>query len=526
MNPDFDAESLSPAERWVIAATVMFGAFMAVMDTTVINVSIPHMMGNFGQDLSSITWVATSYSIAEIIMITMTGWWSALIGRRRLFLASFALFTLGSVLCGTATSFPQMIAYRVIQGIGGGALIPISQAILRETFPRNQQGMAMAVYGMGVVLAPAVGPVLGGWLTDTYGWPWVFFINVPVCILGMLLVRRYVHDPCYLRRGMKSIDWQGIFLLSVTLTGMQVVLERGQEKNWFESNQIVIGTIVSAVAFLALMIWELRVKEPVINLRMLKDRNLLLGSGMGLLYGMALFGTTFILPQFTQELLGYPALQAGLVMAPRALTLMLCMPLAGWLYPRLGFKALALVGIGVLLWSYYDLMLLSLDAGFWNLVPPLLIMGLGMPFLFVALTTVSLSSVDRHNLTEASSIYTLARRVGGNIGYALAATLVAHGEQIHRVHLAGHISLLNQATRSYQSALANLMRHAGVSTADAPWTILALLERLLNRQASMMAYNDVSLFFGCIFLFMIPLIFFLPAHTETTGVKRLHPTRR
>lgn len=520
MNTHQDAESLTPAERWLIAMTVMFGAFMAVMDISVVNVAMPHMMGSFGQDLSSITWVATSYSIAEIIMVTMAGWWSALIGRKTLFLASFALFTLGSVLCGTATNFSQMLVYRVIQGIGGGALIPVSQAILRETFPSEQQGMAMAVYGMGVVLAPAIGPILGGWLTDNYGWPWVFFINVPVCALGMLLVSRFVHDPAYLKRGVKSIDWLGIALLTVTLTGMQVVLERGQEKNWFESNQIVLGTVVTVAAMLALVFWELRTAEPVVNLRMLKNRNLTIGSSMGLVFGVALFGTTFILPQFTQELLGYPAFQAGLVLAPRALSLLLFMPVAGWLYRQVDSRLLVLLGIGIITWSYYDLTSLNLNAGFWNLAPTLLIMGAGMPFMFVTLSTVSLSTVDRSNMTDASSIYTLARRVGGNIGYALVATLVSRGEQIHRFHLASHVSGMDQITQARESAMTQLLHHLGVGAASAARTALALTNRLIDRQAAMMAYNDVSLFFGLIFVAIVPFVFLLPGRAEAPAKAR------
>ncbi len=335
-----------------MAITVMFGAFMAVMDISVVNVSMPHMMGSFSEDLSAITWVATAYSIAEIIMVTMSGWWSTLIGRKRLYLWSFGLFTVGSILCGTATTFHQMLVYRVIQGIGGGALIPISQAILRESFPQEEQGMAMAIFGMGVVLAPAVGPILGGWLTDHYGWPWIFFINIPVSVVGMLMVGAFVHDPAYLRRGVKKIDWVGIALLSVALTTMQVVLERGQSENWFESNMIVMGTIVGTVTALFLVWWEMKIPEPVINFRILKNIPLSIGSAMGIIFGVALFGTTFILPQFTQNLLGYPALEAGMVLAPRAAMLMLFMPIVGRLYNRVDARVLVLVGVVITFWAY------------------------------------------------------------------------------------------------------------------------------------------------------------------------------
>ena len=509
--------------KWIITVTVMFGAFMAVMDVSVVNVALPHMMGSFGEDLSSITWVATSYSIAEIIMVTMAGWWSTLVGRKRLFLFSFGLFTFGSILCGTAHTFTQMIIYRTIQGIGGGSLIPISQAILRETFPQEEQGMAMAMYGMGVVLAPAVGPILGGWLTDHYGWAWIFYINVPVSIVGMFMVATFVHDPSYLRRGVKSIDWFGIGLLAVALTTMQVVLERGQEKNWFESNWIIFGIAVCLVSAVVLVLWELRIEEPVINLRILRNMPLTVGSSMIVIFGIALFGTTFILPQFTQKLLGYPAFEAGLVLAPRAMMLLLIMPVVGRLYGRVNARVLMLIGILIVCWSYYDLAHLSLEAGFWDLVPMLLVMGVGMPFMFVTLSTVSLSTVSKQDMTEASSIFTLARRVGGNVGYAFVATLVARGAQIHRTYLVSHISLFNPNYMEFRRRIAGLLTYAGVTPSLAETSGNALIDSVVNRHAIMLAYNDVSRIFGVLFLVTIPLVFLLPGRTPRTEESRGAP---
>ncbi len=505
------------ANKWIITFTVVFGTFMAVMDISVVNVALPHMMGSFGQDMSSITWVATSYSIAEIIMATMAGWWSTVLGRKRLYLLSFGLFTLGSILCGTAHSFSQMLAYRILQGIGGGSLIPVSQAILRETFPQEEQGMAMAMYGMGVVLAPGTGAILGGWLTDHYGWAWIFYINVPVSVIGIMMVTAFVHDPPYLRRGVKRIDWLGIGLLAVALTTMQVVLERGQENNWFQSDMIKVGAAVSVVAVAALVFWELKTDEPVVNLRMLRNMPLTIGSSMGVIFGVALFGTTFLLPQFTQELLGYPAFKSGLVLAPRALMLLLVMPIAGWLYRYVDARGLMLFGIGVIWWSFHDLSRLSLGAGFWNLVPILVIMGAGMPFMFVTLTTVSLSTVSRRDMTDASSIYTLARRVGGNIGYAVVATLAARGVQIHRAHLVTHMNLLNPHFMEFRSRVMALLEQAGMDPATAQKSGDALLNMLLNRQAAMLSYNDIARIFGMMFVIAAPLILLLPGRSGFTN---------
>ena len=498
--------------KWIVAMTVMFGAFMAVMDISVVNVAMPHMMGAFSQDLSSITWVATAYSIAEIIMLTMAGWFSMLMGRKRLYMWSFGLFTLGSILCGTAVTFPQMLFYRVLQGIGGGSLIPVSQAILRESFPKEEQGMAMAIFGMGVVLAPAVGPVVGGWLTDYYGWPWIFYINVPVSIVGILLVGAFVHDPHYLRRGVKNIDWTGIALLTTSLTTMQIVLERGQNENWFDSRMIISGTVICITTLFALVYWELKNPEPVINFRILRNIPLALGSAVGIIFGLALFGTTFILPQFTQELLGYPAFQSGLVLAPRAFMLLLFMPIVGRLYNHVDPRLLALTGVGITFWSYYNLAGLSLAAGFWNIIPTLLIMGVGIPFIFVTLSTLSLSTISRADMTDASGMYTLARRVGGNIGYALAATIVARSQQIHRSVLVSHVNPFNPRYAEYIQKTANALKHVGL---DAQTLQHALVNRVVSMHATMLAYNDVSWIFGLLFLCIIPFVLMLPVRSAS-----------
>jgi DHA2 family multidrug resistance protein len=508
--PPLSSNAAPNANKWIIAGVVMFGAFMAVMDISVVNVALPHMMGTFGESLSAITWVATSYSIAEIIMVSMAGWFSTLLGRKRLYLLSFALFTVGSILCGTAHTFTQMMIYRTIQGIGGGSLIPVSQAILREAFPHEQQGIAMAIYGMGVVLAPATGPIIGGWLTDHYGWPAIFYINVPVSIIGIILTAIFLYDPPYLRRGVKSIDWGGIGLLAVSLTGLQIVMERGQEKGWFSSSLIVWGTIITLSAIIALIIWELRADHPIINLRLLKHSSLSIGCCMGIVLSIGLFGTTFILPQFTQDLLGYDAFKSGLILAPRAFALLAAMPLAGILYRHVNAKALILFGLGFILWSYWDLAHLSLTIDFWGLVPLLLIMGIGMPFMFVTISTVSLSAINRQEMTDASSIYTLARRVGGNIGYALVATLVARGVQVHRTDLTAHVSAYNPAYRSFLASATALLQHQGLSALQAGQAALGLINQLVNRQATMMAYNGAAYALGFLFLATVPLVFLLP----------------
>jgi DHA2 family multidrug resistance protein len=505
-----DGSGIHTKHKWMITISVMLGAFLSVMDTSIVNVALPHMMGNFGQTLSAITWVATSYSIAAIVVITMTGWLSTLIGRKTLYLSSFVLFTIGSILCGAAKTFPQMIIYRIIQGIGSGALIPISQAVLRETFPRKQHGMAMAIFGMGVVLAPALGPIVGGWLIDHYSWPWIFYINIPFSAIGIWMVYHYVYDPDFLKRGVKTIDWVGISLLTTGLAGLQVVLERGQEKNWFDSSFITVWAVISAVSLIALVIWELHTKEPIVDLHVLRNRPFAIGFTVVSLYGIALYGTTFILPQFTQSLLGYSAYQSGLTLLPRAMAIFILMPLAGRLYNRVDAKVLLTAGIGITCWSYWLLAHLSLEVAFDSLVPILVLMGAGMAFIFVPLSTVSLITIPHKEMTNATSLYTLMQRIGGNVGYAVTVTILERRIQFHHSNLAENISASHGYFLHTYHLFSEYFHRLGYGPVRDRLATFSLLDRLINRQATMLSYNDLSWIFMLMFLFITILILFLP----------------
>jgi DHA2 family multidrug resistance protein len=450
------------------------------MDVTVVNVAMPHMMAAFKQNLLSITWVSTAYSIAEIIMITMTAFWSTLLGRKRLFLLSMTIFIAGSALAGTSQTFGQMLLYRVIQGLGGGALIPAAQAITRERFPPAEQGMAMALFSMGVMLAPTLGPVLGGWLIDHWGWRWIFYINVPIAVAGVAMVTAFVDDPPYLKRGFERIDWVGIGLLTVGLTSLQLVLERGQSFGWFASNWIIVGAIVAALTVGGLIVWELMSDEPIINFRLFRNFRLSIGSGLGAIIGFALFGSTFLLPQMTQEVLGYPAFRAGLVLFPRAASMFLIMPIVGRLYNLVSPRILISFGVLVLAVSFWQLSRLSPAAQFSDFVWPLIETGIGIGCSMVLLSTISLSSSRRADMTAAAGIYTLVRRVSGNVSYAILATLV---ERRTDFHLSSVITL-------------------GVHD---PAPVL-----ILNQQARMLAYTDCYKFLALMFIVALPLTVLLP----------------
>jgi DHA2 family multidrug resistance protein len=504
--------------KWLVAGSVMIGTFLSVMDATVVNVAMPHMMGSFGQDLLTIAWVSTAYSIAEIIMITMAAWWTMLLGRKQLFLVSMFLFIVGSVLAGTSKTFGQLIFYRVLQGIGGGSLMPCSQAIARETFPPAEQGMAMAIYSMGVVTAPAIGPVVGGWLVDNYGWQWVFYINVPFCVVGILMVSAFVHDPPYLKRGVAAIDWGGIILLTIGLTAAQVVLERGQEVDWFASNWIVFGAAVAALALAALVGWEMfYADEPIVDFRLFRNVPLSVGCGLGVVIGFALFGSSFLLPQFTQELLNYPAYQAGLVLMPRALTMLLAMPIVGRLYNLMSPRTLIGAGVVLLAYAYWRLGHFTLYVGFWSFLPILVMSGIGMGASMVTLSTVSLSTIPRYAMTAASSLYTLTRREAGNVAYAALATLLARREQFHRSALVDSIAATNPTFRRADMEFRNALLSAGLRSAPGMRRDLAMVNSMINRQATMMAYNDCFWLVVPMFLIVLPLLFLLPKEGVPSG---------
>jgi len=506
------------ATKWLIGLAVMTGTFMSIMDVSVVNVAMPHMMGSFGEDLLTITWVSTAYSVAELIMITMTGWWSTLVGRKRFLIASMLVFITGSILAGASRSFGQMVFSRILQGIGGGGLMPVSQAIMRETFPPSEQGMSQAIFSMGTMLAPALGPTLGGWIVDNFGWPWIFYINLPICIFGIVMISTFVHDPPYLKRGFVKIDWTGIGLLTAGLALMQLVLERGEEVDWFASNLIVFGTIIAVGALASLIVWELKTDEPVIDFRILKNVPLSVGCAIGGVLGFALFGTTFILPQWTQNLLGYPALDAGLVLLPRTVVMFVMMPVIGRIYNRINPRVTVAIALVLLAMSTWSLGHFPLSVGFWNFTPMLVMMGIALAIGMVPVSTMALSSVPKPRMTAASSIFSMTRTIAANVAYAIDATLLARRTQFHRVMLVHNLSNLNGAYVFSHAGLAARLMHHGMDATQAQRSSSKMLEGLLNRHATMMAYNDTLSLITVLILPALLLVLLLPNRVFPEGV--------
>ena len=503
------ASSAKAPHKWLVAITVLTGAIMAVLDSSIVNVALPDMSGTLGATLSEITWVVTGYLLANVLIMPIIGLMSAHFGRKRFYITSVVMFTAASVACGMAHTLSMMVVFRLVQGIGGGVLITVSQAILRETFPPEEQGVAMGLYGMGVVLAPAFGPTLGGYLTDHYTWPWVFFINIPVGIVCVFLASRFIHDPPYLAQEKGSFDIPGLALMTVGLGALQLMLEKGQEKDWFESTLIVGLAITAAVGLLAFVWRELRAREPAVDLRLLKNGPLASATALGGVLGMGLFGSLFILPIFFQRLLGFSAMEAGMALMPRSLAMAVVMPISGRLYNRLGPRILVTSGLVVSAFSFFQFTRLTTDTGTWDLVMPQIWQGVGFGLIFVALSTAALSTVERPKMTAAAGLYNVVRQIFGSVGIALAATQISTATTRYHSMLAEHVTPYAEATRRWLESAGGTL-HGVIPDAGQPTLrALQLLDASVLRQATVLAYNHAFLLISVTFLAAVPLALFL-----------------
>lgn len=499
----------SSANKWTIAATVILGTYVAVIDVTIVNIAMPQMMGTFGVSLDVITWVAVAYSIAEIVMVTMASWFTRLLGRKNFYLICITLFTVASIFSGLSRSLEMMILTRVLQGIGGGALIPMAQAIMLETFPKEEHGTAMAVFMIGVVVAPAMGPVLGGYLTDTYGWPWIFYINLPVGIVSIVLIAMFLPESEYVKRGLSRIDVVGIVLLVAGLTSLQLFIERGERLEWFASTFIVVMAGVAVLSLTALVVWELHTEEPVVNFRVLQNVPFTSGSMLGFIFGMTSFASIFIIPLFLQQIRGYSVMDSGLIQMPRMLVMILIAPVAGRLFGKVDSRLLILVGISFMMMGYFYMAGFTLDVGYWDIFPGMVLTGTGMAFTFSVMSATCMQTIPPALLTAASGLYTLSRRIGGNIGYALVATQIPHRATLHRSYLMEHLTPYDDRTMNAVEGMTGLLVSRGLSLGEASQSALKLLDGNVHRQATMIAYNDMFWMMGGLFVLGLPLLLFI-----------------
>ena len=491
---------------WIIAISVMFATFMEVLDTTVVNVSLPHIAGSLSVTIDEATWALTSYLVANAIILPMTGWLAGMFGRKRLLMLSVVGFTASSFLCGLAPTLSLLIAFRIMQGATGGALQPLSQAVLLEAFPPSDRGKAMGFWGLGIVVAPILGPVLGGWLTDSYSWRWVFYINIPVGIASIVMTKLFIFDPPYLRQENRSIDYWGIGMLAVGIGALQIVLDKGQEEDWFSSHMITTLAIISAVTLIALIVHELRTDNPVVDLRVFKARSYAVGVFLMTVVGFVLYGSMVLLPIMLQTLLGYPPLQAGIAMAPRGIGSFFMMPLTGLMTGRFDPRKLLstglIVGGSTLTW----LSLLNLQAGYWDIFWPQLIQGVGMSLLFVPLTTVAMDPIPRERMGNATSLFNLMRNIGGSVGIATTGTMLARTQQSTTALLGANVTPYDTASQSMLAQLQAAFMAGGADAVTATNRAYAAVFGMVQRQASMVAFVGIFQLMGFIFIALVPLV--------------------
>lgn len=488
--------------HWLVTLAVMVPTLIEVLDTSVANVALKHIQGSLAAGEEEVTWVLTSYLVANAVVIPMSGWLARLMGRKRFLMLSIAVFTASSLLCGAATTLPQIILFRIFQGLGGGGLQPMSQAILMETFPPRQRGMAMGIFGLGVVLGPILGPLMGGYLTDNFTWRWIFYINLPVGLLALYLAGAFLFDPPYMERRSRgeAVDYLGLALLTTGIGALQIVLDKGQQDDWFSSPCIATLSVVSVVSLVALVFWELRHPSPVLDFRILRNRSFAIGTAVMFLGFFAFFGSIVLLPLFLQGLMDYTAYLAGLVLGPGGMLALVFMPVAGKLTERVDARWLLAFGMLVCAYSLYVMAGFNLHIDFGTAAFARVLQGIAMPFFFVSLSVVTFAYVPREVMNTASSLYNLLRNLGGSFGVAFVTTLLARRTQYHHSVLAENMTPLST---SYQSAFERIREGLAMQlgeVTDLAERTRALIYQLLQREAAALAFNDAFLAQAFIFL--------------------------
>jgi DHA2 family multidrug resistance protein len=489
--------------KWLIAVAVMLATIMEVIDTTIANVALLHIRGSLSAGVDEAAWVLTSYIVANAIIIPLTGWCGAYFGRKRFFIFSILLFVVGSLMAGAAPNLQVLVCCRVLQGLGGGAMMPMSQAILMETFPPDQQAVAMSVWGMGMMIGPVGGPILGGWITDNYSWRWIFYINVPIGITAALMVAVFVHDPSYLRRGIKKIDWWGLWLLALGTACVQVMLDKGERLDWFDSHLILALTAIGSIGLVAFVIHELHTPEPIVNLRVLHNRTFAIGTVFTTIVMFGMYGTYILIPLFCQQVSGYTPMLAGLVLSIQSFGTLISIMFAGRLFNKVDPRVMVTLGcLAAGIGSWYMAHFYA-EIDFWSIAGPGILRGIGSGFIFIPLTTLSLGSVSMENMGTASGLFNMVRTIGGSIGIAILVAMLTSGAQIHQSYLSAHVDrfqldLLLHASPAASGLIDNFTRHGATP-------MLGMLYMELQRQATVMAFVDDFRIIAYIFFVLTPV---------------------
>ncbi len=492
--------------KFIITVTVIGAAVIELIDTSIVNVGLSDMSGNLGATLEDVAWVVTAYAIANVIIIPMTSFLAARFGRRNYYVSSILLFTVASMACGQAHNIWQLVAFRFIQGIGGGALLSTSQAILFETFTLEQRGIASALFGVGIFIGPTLGPTLGGWIIDNYSWPWIFYINLPIGLAAAALSWTFVREPLTQRRS-DSVDWTGIGLLIMGLGSLQVVLERGEREDWFSTRYIVVLAALAVVSLVSFVIWELIAEHPVVDLRVLRSRTLASAAALTFVLGFALFASVFIVPVFVQRLLGFTAMQTGMLFLPGAAVSIVVLPLIGKMLVK-GVPPHVLIVIGFMVVSVFAYMLGSLNqaAGSSDFFWPIILRALGLSLMAIPLTQLAVSGLPPRDIPQGVALNNMMRQVGGSFGIAFINTYIDHRLAVHRQDLVSELVPGHPATVARLSGLTHRMAAAGMSPWEAPRHALAVLGQMVERQANLLSYLDAFRLVAFICVACLPLI--------------------
>ncbi len=514
-----------PVNKWLVTVSITFGTLMGTIDASIVNVAISHIRGTVGATVEEITWISTGFAMANVLVMPLTAFLGRLWGPKRVYMSSLILFIVGSALCGLARSLSSLIIFRIIQGFGAGALQPTEQAILRQTFPPKEQGMAMAVFALAILIGPAVGPTLGGYIVDHYAWPWIFYINVPVGILGFFMVSSFVHEPDDVRAAnriaadqqRKHMDWSGIILMVIGLGTLQYVLEEGQRNDWFDSHVITALTLIAIFALAAWVIRELTAQVPAVDFRLLKDASFASGTLVGGIMFAMLLSLTFLLPLFMQEILGFTAMQSGLALMPRTLVMMVMMPLVGRFYNKLPARTLVAVGVLIFIGSAFMMSHYNLDTTSSGIVLALLVQGVAFSALMVPLNTMALAGIPRHKMTDATGLNSLIRQIGASVGLAIFANILQNSTVRSVAAVGAHLAAVDPAVQGRVAGITQGLVAQGMDTVTAGQLSSAVLSGLAYRQGSVLAFDHIFLLAGLCFFLVLPLVFFLRAPAVPTG---------